>query len=404
MISHTNEFCLMDRIQARAKELIGQGLIAGDGYQEVWIRDLATIMHTACQGCPHAQIERALQTFFDFQRPDGEILDRTLEEKFLPYVSFHYTRPDYPGLIGHKNTVSADQESSLILAVRYYVESTGNWDYLERIIDGRSILERLEDALNWLYRERVHPHYGLVWNATTIDWGDVQPEDLRGYEMTEASHPAITPYPSALLCLALESMAFLQTKAGGRGERWKEQAAELRTNIRRHLWQAERVQFKPHIFLEKGSPFPEFDESGIFFHGGTGVAMSAGILTRDEALACYERMKRNVGEAGARSIGITHWPLYDVADAVNPNYRVPFAYQNGGDWPWWGGRSVQGLVECGLMTEAIEAITPMLEMIEKHGGFYEWHHPDGTPHGSASFRGAAGTLSRAIDLIRSPVL
>jgi hypothetical protein len=40
-------------------------------------------------------------------------------------------------------------------------------------------------------------------------------------------------------------------------------------------------------------------------------------------------------------------------------------------------------------------------MIETHDGFFEWHGPDGTPHGSKTFRGAAGVVGCAIEQLRS---
>jgi hypothetical protein len=89
-----------------------------------------------------------------------------------------------------------------------------------------------------------------------------------------------------------------------------------------------------------------------------------------------------------------------VPTAKNPNYYMPFSYQNGGDWPWWGGRVQQGLLACSLPEEAYATLRPIVEMIGTHDGFFEWHGPDGTPHGSKTFRGAAGVVGAAIEQLR----
>lgn len=38
----------MNTVKSMAEELIKKGLTAGDGYVEVWIRDLNTFIETAC--------------------------------------------------------------------------------------------------------------------------------------------------------------------------------------------------------------------------------------------------------------------------------------------------------------------------------------------------------------------
>jgi len=58
--------------------------------------------------------------------------------------------------------------------------------------------------------------------------------------------------------------------------------SDFKLNIREHLWDKEKNKFIPHIYLD-GSPFPDdFDEHAIHFHGGTAVAIEAGILYEEE--------------------------------------------------------------------------------------------------------------------------
>lgn len=61
---------------------------------------------------------------------------------------------------------------------------------------------------------------------------------------------------------------------------------------------------------------------------------------------------------------------------------------------------VQQLINHGMYEEAYESITPMLDLVIKHDGFYEWWTREGEPAGSGSFRGAAGVLWKSIKMFR----
>ena len=77
-----------------------------------------------------------------------------------------------------------------------------------------------------------------------------------------------------------------------------------------------------------------------------------------------------------------------------------YSYQNGGDWTWFGGRMVQQLIANGFYREAYESLSPMLDRVIKHNGFYEWWTPSGIPKGSGKFRGSAGVLWKAIEMLK----
>lgn len=152
---------------------------------------------------------------------------------------------------------------------------------------------------------------------------------------------------------------------------------------------------------EGGCPFPnDFDEAEIYYHGGTACAIQAGLLNSTEILQAYARMKDNQRAAGAQTIGIAVWPVYQIETSPNRVYREAFYYQNGGDWPWFGGRMVLGLIQHGFIAEAYEALVPMLEMTDRANDYSEWFTPDGEPKGALQFRGAAGVLGLAMKQLR----
>ena len=133
------------------------------------------------------------------------------------------------------------------------------------------------------------------------------------------------------------------------------------------------------------------------------MAIEAGFLTEEEIRASYQRMQQNVTESGAPSIGLTLYPPYPNGFFLNPGLHE-YGYQNGGDWTWFGGRMVQQLINHGMYEEAYESITPMLDLVIKHDGFYEWWTQEGEPAGSGSFRGAAGVLWKSIQMFYSQCL
>ncbi len=382
----------------RAKAIIKTGFNAGDGYGEVWIRDFATFIELSCEVGDRAEVRKNLLMFFRFQGDDGNIIDG-----FIPAskgnVAYRYIRkPNVPGFLGHKNTVETDQESSLIQAVYKYVEETADRSILKVSIDGHTVTERMEFALEFLLKHRYSKKYGLLWGATTADWGDVQPEHKWGVVLDESSHKAIDIYDNAMFLIAVSDYLSLVDSDKEKVARWSELRQRIRRNVRAHLWDAKRGKFIPHLYLD-GSPFPDdFDEHRIYYHGGTATAIQAGLLSRDEIAASLARMVENVKRSGAASIGLTLYPPYPEGFFKNPSMG-PYSYQNGGDWTWFGGRMIRALIEHGMIEEAYREALPMVRRVQKNNGFYEWYGVDNKPRGSGTYRGSAGVLGKAVEML-----
>ena len=230
-----------------------------------------------------------------------------------------------PGYAFHKNTAEADQESSLIQAVYKYVKTTGDTSFLNEVVHGKTVMRRMDLALGYLMNFRYDHKYGMLWNAATADWGDVQFKDKWGVK---------------------------------------------------------------------------FDEIKIFYHGGTAVAIEAGLLNRTQVLIFLHKMEQDVKDAGAQSIGLTMYPPYPAGSFANPGLE-PYHYQNGGDWTWFGARMITDLVRYRYVRQAYRDIQPFVNRVVEHHGFYEWYTIKGTPEGSSSFKGSAGVLMQAIDALRA---
>ena len=387
------------QVDSMARATIRSGFNAGSGYSQIWARDMNTFIETACEVSDTQQLRQAILLFFALQQPNNEMIDGyVLKEDFTWYDDTPYYSDAAPGHVAFKNTVETDQESSLIHIVGKYVEKTGDTSILEEVVAGKTVRERMGLMVDYLMKERYNEKYGLLYGAMTADWGDVQPFDDFGCDMNELSFPAIDVYDNAMFIIALDYLAKLSGDSP-ESNRWKTLRAGIADNVHKHLWDEKHQKFIPHIYLDK-SPIPEgFDESLIHYHGGTAIAIEAGLLSPEEIKTVNAQMVENVRLSGMPSIGLTLYPVYPD-NFFHGGMSKAYLYQNGGDWTWFGGRMIQQLIANGLVKEAYEEVRPMIERVVKNEGFYEWYGMGGVPSGSGHFKGSAGVLSKAIEMFR----
>lgn len=382
-------------VKAKALEIMKTGFNAGDGYREVWIRDYNTFIELAVQAFPKEELKENLLVFFRMQGDDGNIIDGFTPKSKIGNEGYDFSYSELePRYAAHKNTVETDQESSLVQAVYKYVNLTGDRSVLKEKVGEKTVAERLEWAMDFLMKNRFNRQYGLIIGATTADWGDVQPEHGWGVDLDQNTHPAIDIYDNAMFVIALDNLTEMLPDLKAK---WKPVRNGIAANSRKYLWDEKNQKFIPHIYLEKGSPFPAgFDENRIYYFGGTAVAIEAGLLSKKEIKTSLDEMVRRVKEAGAPSIGLTLYPPYPEGFFANKIMNPEYSYQNGGDWTWFGGRMIQQLIRYGFVEEAYREIQPMVKRVKENNGFFEWYSIDNKPRGSGTFRGEAGVLYTAI--------
>jgi len=302
-------------------------------------------------------------------------------------------------IIKHTRILLKQIKKSLVQAVYKYINKSGEVAMLNEVVNGKTVAQRLEFALDYLLTNRYSMQYKLLWGGTTVDWGDVQPEDNPGVLLNNNSHPAIDIYDNAMFIIAAQNFISLVKSSPIVFLKWAKVLEDLKANVRKYLWTGSK--FVPHIYLEKGSPFPQnFNEQAIYYNGGTAVAIQAGLLSKDEISTALQTMAQNQQKAGAQSLGLTVYPAYPEGYWHN-SCCGPYSYQNGGDWTWFGGRMIQGLIENGFVEEAHQFIQPMIQRVIKNHGFYEWYSLSGAPQGSADFKGSAGVLGKAIEMMQA---
>ena len=381
-------------VKKKALEVIKTGVNAGDGYREVWIRDYNTFIELAAQVTKKEDIKENLLVFFRMQGDDGNIIDgyTPKEQIGAGETDFSYSKLE-PRYAAHKNTVETDQETSLVQAVYKYIQLTGDKSILAEKVGDKTVAKRLEWSMDFLMKNRYTTKYGLITGATTADWGDVQPEDGYGVDLDGNTHMACDIYDNAMFIVALNNLMEMipSTK-----NKWQKIKTDVAKNTRTYLWDTKNQKYIPHLYLN-GSPFPaDFDENNIYYFGGTTVAMEAGLLSKAEVKASLDEMVKRVKEAGAPSIGLTLYPPYPNGYFVNKIMNPIYSYQNGGDWTWFGARTIQQLIKYGYVEEAYREVQPMLKRVKDNNGFYEWYSIKNEPRGSGTFRGEAGVLYTAI--------
>ena len=170
-------------------------------------------------------------------------------------------------------------------------------------------LQRLDKAVQFLLINRYSDKYKLLTGATTQDWGDVQIEGGAVVDIDSLTHWSIDVYDNAMFVIALNEMIAFSNDAAGK-KKWMALKELTATNTKKYLWDAKKQKFIPHLYIN-GSPFPaSFDENKIYYHGGTAVAIEAGLLSKKEIETVNADMLRNVKVSGAPSIGMTMYPPY----------------------------------------------------------------------------------------------
>ena len=387
------------QVDSMARAVIGQGLNAGSGYSQIWARDMNTFIETACEVTNPKVLREAILLFFALQQPNDEMIDGYV---LKPEFTWNDTCPYYsdaaPEHVGFKNTVETDQETSLIQIVGKYIRKTGDKSILQQDVAGRTVMNRMEGMVDYLLRERYNEEYGLLFGAMTADWGDVQPNDDFGCDMNELSSRAIDVYDNAMFIIALDYLKEMSDDEAAK-TKWQNLRDKIAQNVRKHLWDDANKKFIPHIYIDP-SPIPAgFDENKIHYHGGTTIAMEAGLLSKEEVGIVNAQMLENVRLSGMPSIGLTLYPTYPEG-FFRGWMEKPYHYQNGGDWTWFGGRTIQQLIAHGYVQEAYDEIRPMIDRVIQNKGFFEWYGMGNVPSGSGHFKGSAGTLAKAIEMFR----
>lgn len=355
------------------------GFAAGSDYPQVWIRDTATMMGYARFFYPLADLQGVIDRFFKAQGPRGEIQDWV----------------DSIGR-GDKNTVESDQESSLVLAAWPLALADPSW--LGGEVAGVSRLRRLEMALEWLWRNRLDAQRRLIWSGLTADWGDVERSypDQRSIKLSDRSRRTYSIYAQALFIQAAQKLVLMAERLNdaAMAGRWHQREKAVVAECRRQLFLADKGYFLVHRV--EGREDVLRWERNILAVGGNAEAMRAGLMTRAETARFLRVLEQRRRRYGLRTVSFTLLPPFPENFFPHPLLRIPWSYQNGGEWDWIGGRLVSALYQAGFRREADNYLKEIAVKNLADMNIFEWSDKDGHGRGALFYAGAAGVLGEAI--------
>jgi hypothetical protein len=359
-----------------------KGNSAGALYAPIFVRDMATIQPALPYFLPRDFMKTPAEGFLAsqdrFATPDGAVA-ATLNAQ---------------GSVD-KATVVSDEETSAVHAAYSYYRAFGGTNWLHSDVDGRQVIDRLGDALGYLWNTRRWGDGSLLYRGHTTDWGDVkrsagaEPTDLEsGDELT------ISPFDQAWYFRALHDYATMLDAVGrtADAQTQRARATQVQTETHALLWQADRGHYRVHAHATDWTD--PFDEDAIIPIGSV-LAIYAGIAAPEHVLPIFEAAARAEAAAGTNRAGLTLSPPYPD-DFFQSRSMAGGEYQNGAVWDWWGGLQIVSEFEHGHAQRAINHLDAVAKAWEAVNGVHEWFHiPSQTGQGSTQFAGAAATMAQA---------
>ncbi|MCP5108165.1 MAG: hypothetical protein GY950_32560, partial [bacterium] len=349
------------------------GFAPGSDYPAVWIRDTATFIAYAKHFYPLEALAAGVELFLEHQGENGAVVDWV----------------DVSGKTG-KNTVETDQESSLVLAAYEIAKDDGQW--LDKIIKGKTVLQRLELALEWVWNERRDGKWNFLTSGFTADWGDVENTypDERALKLSDRSTRVFSIYTQAKYIQAMD--AFIKLSESEDKKKWLLRSNGLKAQTRKHLYLKDRGYFITHIVpSEDGKKYFEMEKEMLAV-GGNAEAILAGLMTGAEIKRFMEVLEQRRRDYKLRTVSFTLIPPYPEGFFPHHLLRRPWNYQNGGEWDWIGGRVVSALFMKGFSKEAEKYLLEIAGKNLDNFCIFEWEDREGTGRGALFYVGAAGVI------------
>jgi hypothetical protein len=297
-----------------------------------------------------------------------------------------------------KQTVTTDEETSLIHAAYLYYNITYNTDWLQSLINGRPVIERLNLAASWLYTHRLDPSLHLLWRTHSTDWGNIKLESdhsFDDYDLTQ-DHLTVSLYDQALAYMALLELAEMNAAVGetAHADEWQNKAEALKKKTNALLWQADRGFYLTHTHI---TPLRHDIDESTMVSISNALAVYVGMTDFRQNKVIFQNLEQTRLAAGANKPGLSIYPYYPNLFIKYPDME-PGTHQNGGIWDWWGGVQIKAEFLTGFSQSARTHLLQVANEWQKHpGNIVEWQSTSNPgQEGSHYYSAAAGTMGSAI--------
>ncbi len=356
------------------------GFSPGTNYPQIWIRDTATFMNYAKHHYPLKILEANLELFLNHQQQNGEI-------------------PDWVSLTGKtdKNTVSTDQESSLVIAAFEIALDKPIW--LKKWIKDKTVYQRLEMALDWVWKYRRDKKINLISSGLTADWGDVENSysDQRATKLSHLSKQVFSIYTQAKYIQAMDKLIkiFHYLKKGERAKKWRERLNAISSQTKKNLYLKDKGYYLIHLCPSTNQYFNI--EKEILATGGNAEAILADLMNREQIHRFIKVLEKKRKKFQLPNVSFCLIPPYPEGFFPHPALRNPWIYQNGGQWDWIGGRLVKALYLKNFRKNATQYLMEIIKKNLRNFNIFEWEDRHGNSLWGAKFyTGAAGVMGEAI--------
>jgi len=370
-------FIIQQTLESSKKDLTNinvKGFSAGTGYStQLWARDSYTILQSSKYYYKEPYLSSWIDYFLKNKTEDDLIYDW-----FDNKLNFD------------KNSVEVDQESSLALAYFELLKIDKN-RYIDKIDEVEKLLEKV-------FILKKDKKIGLIINAHTIDWGDVQyggKDWHSATHITKSTYYVAGIYTNALYYKAIEKLTTIYKNLDiEKYNKWEERTSKLKENINRYLWSKQNGFYKLHIHI---TPLIHpFDEDNMFGMGGNSVALSTSLVNQekvDTIIKTAIERKKLFNFSTISGVLLPSYPKnYYTYGAVNDYFK----YQNGGQWDWFGYRFVKQMFRYGFKKEGLLELRKIADKNVNNRGIYEWDTMIGEGKGSSNYTGAAGVAGTAV--------
>jgi hypothetical protein len=369
-----------NEVEFKGKEGTIHGFSAGGHYPQIWLRDANTTIGLSKYFYDTSYLTSWFKEHLAYQKQDSSLNDWI----------------DSQGRFD-KNTVGTDQEASAVQIARQIFEIFGA-TWLKSEIKEKTIIERLEQALNFVFQHRLDSNYGLIKGAHTADWGDVDilDEGEAAVYVDERTNWTVDIYDQSMIHQACLNLSEMLSSLGmtDKSSYWREKAKFLKTNTNTWLWQPDKGFYKIHVHLDDMEH--DFDEDDILALGGNTQAILSGLANDEQITQIIENVLDRQKTFNISTISGTLLPPYPAKIFKHPLLENPYNYQNGAQWDWFGGRFIQAMFAHGFSQTAEEKLMEIFGKNLSNRGFFEWENREGVGNGSDFFCGSAGSLGKAL--------
>jgi hypothetical protein len=326
---------------------------------------------------------------------------RSTVEEFLreQYVDGSISATIGPDYRVDKATVVSDEETSTILDATIAFDAMPDPAWLNQVLRGQSLIERLNRAMAWVLSARRDPTTELIKRAHTTDWGDVKWEpNSDPTHIAPGDQWTVSVYDQAIAYAALQGLARMNAAAGRDQDRarWMGAASELRSATNAALWldDPERGYYRIHQHVAPDNIHHDFPEENIVAIGNA-ATVYYGLAEADKIPRILAALERARVAAGAPKPGLTLYPAYNGWYQAQMDQRT---YQNGALWDWWAGRQVSAEFWSGYWHMAREHLVMIARDWATHPGqVREWESPWLQRNGAdQAYAGAAAVVGQSV--------